>query len=100
MSMTHDEMIAVITHHKNGGRVQGSVKNSPKWFDYADNEKPLWDFNCFNYRAKPEPLVLWINLFSDGSLYSCRKTKEEALDDKGYSSEKLTLKKFVEVSES
>ena len=67
--MTHDEMIAVITHHKNGGKVQHTGKNyNLRWNDLPDGQEPSWDFSCVNYRIKPEPLVLWLDVRYDNSV--------------------------------
>ena len=57
--MTHDEIIAVITHHKKGGKVEFKTTNSNFW---RLNEKPAWDFQAFDYRIKPEPLVIWAEI--------------------------------------
>jgi hypothetical protein len=54
--MTHDKMIAVIAHHKNGGKMEHKAKEGNFW---RITEKPTWDFDAFDYRAKPETLVIW-----------------------------------------
>jgi hypothetical protein len=54
--MTHDEMIAVIQHHKNGGKVEWRYPHT-NWEDATDAS--YWNFREVEYRAKPEPLVLW-----------------------------------------
>lgn len=51
--MNIDEMIAVMEHYKNGGKVQ--VKLGTRWRD--DNE-PKWDWDMRKYRIKPEPKVI------------------------------------------
>ena len=61
--MTHDEMIAVIAHHRDGGKIQASAINTRKWMDATT---PNWDFPEIDYRAKPEPLVLWAEIMTDG----------------------------------
>ncbi len=47
--MTIDEMIAVMTHHKNGGKVESKSKYGT-WILVDD---PMWDFGTFNYRIAP-----------------------------------------------
>lgn len=65
MSMSHDEMIAVIQHHRDGGRIQ--IANQGKGnFEYTS--KPIWDFNIFDYRAEPEPRSLFVAFNSLGNL--------------------------------
>lgn len=91
--MTHDEMIAVIEHHKNGGKVQADSRYNPSgWMDTL--EPPMWNFRANTYRAKPEPLVLWVEIDSDGEILNA-VTKQPISQSYATS----TLKKFVEVTE-
>jgi hypothetical protein len=94
--MTHDEMIAVIQHHKNGGVLQFKPKPQTEWYSCAE---PNFDFSRFDYRAKPEPMVIHAAVKGD-SIYSIAySSKEEAMRDIGFSNGKLTYKKFIEVTE-
>ena len=54
--MTHDEMIAVIQHHKNGGKVEYDAGLDIGWI-YSDD--PVWNFGECDYRPKPEPMVIY-----------------------------------------
>lgn len=56
MSLSHDEMIAVIQHHRDGGKVQIADRGKG---NFEDTLNPIWDFNEFDYRIKPEPRSLW-----------------------------------------
>ena len=56
--MTHDEMIAVITHHKNGGNVEYKDHGAETWIKLLT--EPLWNFARHDYRIKPEPRSLWV----------------------------------------
>ena len=51
--MTHDEMIAVIQHHKDGGEVE--VFENTSWNKIVGD--PSWNFRTYMYRPyiKPEP---------------------------------------------
>ena len=60
--MTHDEMIAVIQHHKNGGKVEWSLFNRNAW---GDSPTPCWDFLEFDYRPKPEPMVIYVEVSNE-----------------------------------
>jgi len=94
--MTHDEMIAVITHHKSGGKVQIQGNISGKW---NDDESPKFNFYLCNYRAKPDPLVLWIAMSESGDVLDASASKyavELSMPNKPH---QITLKKFVEVTE-
>ena len=90
--MTHDEMIAVIEHHKNGGKMEYKRKDGAIWKDVITKIGPAWDFDLSDYRAKPEPHVIYADLNDHGHPMFC-------------SHEKYTppfgrkLRKFVEVEE-
>jgi len=95
--MTHDEMIAVILHRKNGGKVQFSDKESTsEWRDVT----PTWDFSRYNYRKKPESLVLWV-IVNGKRLVVCsvHESYIKSEFEKFGSETEYTLKKFVEVAE-
>jgi len=101
-TMTHDEMISVIQHHKNGGKVECKHMDNRKWENAAS---PLWNFNMFSYRAKPEPLTL--NVIYDETMKRV-VTFESAtgpigdlldMNERQYPSLKFSIKKFVEVAE-
>jgi hypothetical protein len=100
--MTHDEMIAVIQHHKNGGKVEHKATEGNFW---RLTEKPTWDFEAFDYRAKPEPLVAFIiyNETAQNIFTFCGKSQsptELLLQyQRKYPALEITLKKFVEVTE-
>jgi len=91
MSMSHDEMIAVITHHKNGGEVE-FIRPNGTWAKVAGNA-PSWDFQRETYRIKPEPMTLWLEI-SDGKVVVTHH--EKPLSQMW---PRTTLKKFVEVKE-
>lgn len=62
--MTHDEMIAVIEHHKKGGRLEMRIKYDSidgrpgEWKD-AQPVYIKWDFDTFDYRIKKGPVERW-----------------------------------------
>lgn len=88
--MTVDEMIAVLTHYKNGGVMQCKHESESIWQTFADCD-PRWDFVQFAYRAKPEPLTIWVELDKNG-VNAVYKYEEKSR----YGG---TMKKFVEVTE-
>ena len=88
--MTIDEMIAVLTHAKNGGKVQGRNHYSTEWQDFVDGCKPRWDFPACDYRAKPEPLVIYAEVLQNGRIVSYGLANSVCGG---------TVKKFVEVAE-
>jgi hypothetical protein len=60
--MTHDEMIAVIQAHKDGKIIQGrsQIEHKPAWCD-RDKRFLNFDFSLYDYRVKPEPMVVYVN---------------------------------------
>ena len=72
--MTHDEMIAVITAHKEGKTIQFRWRSEIKWQDTAC---PAWNFGDHDYRVKPEPLEIWVNVYSDGTIGGDMSGKKE-----------------------
>lgn len=60
--MTDDEIIAVVTAHKEGKRIQwrhcvGDGKPSD-WYTPGKGHHPHWDFAFYEYRVAPEPRKL------------------------------------------
>lgn len=91
--MTIDEMIAVLTHAKNGGKVQGRNHYSTEWLDFEEGCKPEWSFPACDYRAKPEPLVIYAEIMTlDGKAVQFSTTEFKATNGG-------TVRKFVEVAE-
>jgi hypothetical protein len=89
--MTHDEMIAVLTHHKNGGEVQCRSHHSNTWHDFHDGVEPSWHFSTCDFRAKP--LVVWIITDSCNKVTYADKHKPLSTDIS------VKIRKFVEVME-
>lgn len=50
--MTDEEIIAVVTAHKEGKTIEVSVNYADDW---GITRSPVWDFEKYNYRVKPEP---------------------------------------------
>ena len=93
--MTHDEMIAVITHHKNGGKIKYRLKGDVTW---KDAPNPWWDFGEFVYRAKPEPLVLYI-VYQNNVKVGIYERKEDAEYYVKENGLPATIKEFVGATE-
>lgn len=90
--MTIDEMIAVLTHAKNGGKVQCRNHYGKEWHDCDDHRKPEWNFSSCDYRAKPEPLVVYAEIVADGLVIQFSTTEFKATNGG-------TVKKLMEVTE-
>lgn len=50
--MTDEEIIAVVTAHKEGKTIEFSLLGEEYW---TLTTFPHWDFSRYNYRVKPEP---------------------------------------------
>ena len=60
--MTHDEMIAVIQHHRDGGEIESSRKVATSW---KSTLNPCLDFTTYDYRPKPEPMVIYVEVSNE-----------------------------------
>ena len=90
--MTIDEMIAVLEHAKNGGKVQARNPHDTEWHDFEEGVKPSWLFSTCDYRAKPEPLFIYAEIMADGKAI-------QFSTEKFYITNGGTVRKFVEVAE-
>ena len=88
--MTIDEMIAVLTHYKNGGKVQGRNHCSTQWVDFEDGVTPKWHFHHCDYRAKP--IFIYAEIMADGKAI-------QYSTEKFYITNGGTVRKFAEVTE-
>ena len=102
--MTHDEMIAVIQADKEGKRIQASHKGGMatgrprEWFTVSEDDVIEFNFEIYDYRLSPEPLVLWA-IYNNITLLGIYSKKEHAEEGMKVMIGNLTLKKFVEVME-
>ncbi len=87
--MTHDEMIAVIQHHKNGGKIEYITHGDKQWRELCFN--PLWNFATHDYRIKPEPMVI----FAEVS-YITGQVLRASIEPMFHTGYKTTIKKFIE----
>ena len=83
-------MIAVIEHHKNGGKVEYKRKDGDLWKDVMTKIGPAWDFDLSDYRAKPE--VIYADFDDHGDAHFCSREKYTPPFGR-------KLRKFVEVEE-
>lgn len=79
--MTHDEMIAVIEHHKKGGTVE--VRSRCRSGGWCVASVPTWDFSRFEYRPKKEPVERWAIEWEHDyfSFYRSKKDAEEVFKE-------------------
>ena len=89
--MTHDEMIAVIQHHKDGGKVECRCKGDGVWINENHLEMRGFNFADFDYRAKPEPMTIFaeVSCITGELLRASTKSMLHMFDN-------TTIKKFIE----
>ena len=94
--MTHDEMIEIVNAIRDGKTVQYRLKGCVDhwWTDSVHGALP--NFGTFDYRAKPVPMEIWVNVYGPGShmSYSSRDAATRLR-----SVNCLRTAKFVEVVE-
>ena len=82
MSMTHDEMIAVIAAHKQGNQIEISqldYHGSPVAWSVC--HEPKWNFSGFRYRVKPEPVECWAVVENNGGVLYASIYKSLAVNE-------------------
>jgi hypothetical protein len=94
--MTHNEMIAVIAHHRDGGKVECTTRNGFFWVDATHLGLAGFDFSEFDYRPKPEPMTVWLVCVGNHESFAAFPSEEAATNHSlGYVI-KPTIKKFIE----
>jgi hypothetical protein len=67
--ITPQEIIVLIRAYIDGKEIESQFKedNHQLWCEV--NIQPMyWDFNNYNYRIKPEPRIIYMNKYPDGSI--------------------------------
>lgn len=95
--MTHDEMIAVIEHHKKGGIIESRPRHCGG--GWSPVSIPIWDFRSYEYRAKEEPIVRWGILWEDGKVSPCFFDERAEAEDYAEGMPPIKIFKMVEVME-
>ena len=65
MAMTPSEMIEVLQHFEAGGNVEFRSTIDDDYLVWQDAVAPAWNFDDFEYRIKPKPLELWVNVYPE-----------------------------------
>jgi len=104
MSMTTQEIIAVLKDYQDGKEIQFRVSYDRPW-KYVVG-KPLWNFGQNEYRAKPEPRKpreIWVNEYPGiDCIYTQRRilyNSKSAAEENVNPTVKSKCTKFVEVIE-
>jgi len=81
--VTNAEIIAAVQAAEAGKQIQRRHRVDHVQLgkiEWVDDNEPCWDFNHYEYRVKPEPLVCFCNFYADGS-GACYVTKLNAVHD-------------------
>ena len=92
--MTHDEMIAVLIAQKDGKAIQCALREqvtNPLWIETRPGA--LLNFQVAIYRIKPEPMVVWLNVYPYG-LGATYSNEADAIAGRASTG---TTRKFIEV---
>lgn len=54
---------------------KGVCSQPDRWHDAP---RPVWNFNVYSYRVKPEPVELWVVVNSNGNIVDTAGSKERA----------------------
>lgn len=96
--MTIDEMITVLQAAKEGKNIQMKHHhgNNPEWKD-VESSRLGWDFSCFDYRVKPEPMEIEVWMLENGEYGRYMEFVKPSHEPSHY--REWTKKKFREVIE-
>lgn len=73
--MTHDEMMAVLTAHRDGKCIEYRTVTGVHW---SPCTSPIWSFDKCVYRVKPEPMVRWCVVRNTNVITDSYVSKEDA----------------------
>ena len=94
-----DHMIAVMQAAKEGKAIQRRYRTHPVTDVYwKDTPKPDWNWTSFDYRVKPEPRRVWVNMYCNrmGFAHASREQADANADAGIY---RVECVEFVEVME-
>ena len=55
--------IMVMEAYEDGAKIENTIQHQN--LPWLNIDKPSWDWTRYEYRVKPEPLTLWINVDED-----------------------------------
>jgi len=88
--------IMVMEAYEDGAKIEHTVQHQN--LPWLNINKPSWDWTRYEYRVKPEPLTLWVNVYSAGNYGSAFSSEEDAIEALGGYTRGRTVK-MQEVTE-
>ena len=89
--MSPDKMIAVLAAYQSGMQIQYARIKAPSLVFKSCLGVPAWDFSTYIYRAKPEPIECWANIYPDGETTNYYASENEATQDAGIGSVRVAV---------
>ena len=94
--MNTKEKIEVMQAFLDGAALEIKYENG-EWYPWTLGDEPQWSWDTNEFRVKPMPMVVWVNVYDDGGLF-IHETEASALNDAGESADRIAVK-FMEVME-
>ena len=88
--------IEVMQAYVDGKTVEVSNSNVNNWMEVAGTISPVWNWDEFRYRIKPEPRTIWVNEYGGSDV--AHKTEEDAWDGARPQAVRTAVK-YVEVTD-
>lgn len=84
--MTNQEIIAVVQAAEAGEQIQSRTFKANLEVDWVDDPNPNWNFRWREFRVKPKPLEMWVNVYqfgghTDGYAYETEERARVASGD-------------------
>lgn len=79
--MSNQEIIDVVQAAEDGKTIERRYQGD-RGEDWAVCQRPLWHFNAYDYRVKPELLEFWVNVYKTGPSVGY-DSKQHAIDASG-----------------
>lgn len=88
----------VINAYLNGEKIQFRHRRDADWTDWHNHSEPVWNFEENNYRVKPVPRELWINVYpeEDGDYLVCHESEEAAINAARQGALRIKLVEVIE----
>jgi hypothetical protein len=96
--MTDQEIINVVSAHSSGKTLEYRHIRAVTE-DWRACPVPRWNFECFDYRVKPEPRAIWVNECDNPSAMYTNVVHRSYDAAKGFANTCCRTVKYIEVVE-
>jgi len=91
------EKIEVMQAYLDGEKIEHRMDDTGEWKDVYN--APYFQWGEWDYRIKPKPMEIWVNIYADGDIFGHRNkdsAKSALISDSG--NVRLAVK-FIEVTD-